>query len=137
MYIPDAFEVTDASQIAHVIASNSFAQLISRDGASLFASHLPFLYKPDEGPNGKLISHMAKANRHWQLFNDKEDVLTIFSGPHAYISPRWYVAEVAVPTWNYVTVHVYGHPRIMATEEELNAVLDETVKKHESGLSNP
>jgi transcriptional regulator len=137
MYIPSAFEITDLSKIGEVISSNSFATLISKDGETLFASHLPFLYKPDQGVKGKLISHMAKANRHWQLFHEKQEVLVIFNGPHAYISPNWYATDVAVPTWNYVTVHVYGIPRIMQTEAELNAVLDETVKKHESGLPNP
>jgi transcriptional regulator len=137
MYIPSAFEIKDPDKIGEVISSNSFATLISKDGESLFASHLPFLYNPDQGGKGKLISHMAKANRHWQLFHEKEEVLVIFNGPHAYISPSWYANEVAVPTWNYVTVHVYGIPRIMQTEAELNAVLDETVQKHESGLPNP
>jgi transcriptional regulator len=137
MYTPSAFEIKDPDKIGEVISSNSFATLISKDGESLFASHLPFLYKPDQGVKGKLISHMAKANRHWQLFHEKEEVLVIFNGPHAYISPNWYATDVAVPTWNYVTVHVYGIPRIMQTEAELNTVLDETVQKHESELPNP
>ena len=137
MYIPSAFEVKDAGKIAEVISSNSFATLISKDGDSLFASHLPFLHRPDQGAKGKLISHMAKANRHWQLLNEKDESLVIFNGPHAYISPNWYATEVAVPTWNYVSIHVYGIPRIMETDAELNAVLDETVKKHEFGLPDP
>jgi transcriptional regulator len=137
MYIPPAFEVTDSAKIDEVISANSFAILVSKDGNSSFASHLPFLFKPDFGPKGKLISHMARANRHWQLLNEEEEALIIFNGPHAYISPNWYVTEVAVPTWNYVTVHVYGKPKIMQTEAELNTVLDETVEKHESGLPRP
>jgi transcriptional regulator len=137
MYIPSAFEIKDLSKFGEVISSNSFATIISKDGETLFASHLPFLYKPDHGDKGKLISHMARANRHWQLFHEKEEVLVIFNGPHAYISPNWYATEVAVPTWNYVTVHVYGIPKIMQTEAELNSVLDETVEKHESVLPNP
>ena len=136
MYIPSAFEITDPVKITEVISSNSFACMVSQDGDSLFASHLPFLYKPELGENGKLVSHMAKANRHWRIFDDKKETLVVFNGPHAYISPSSYVAEVAVPTWNYVTIHVYGVPRIMETEEELTAVLDETVQKHESGLPN-
>jgi transcriptional regulator len=138
MYIPSAFELSDPIKIKEVISANSFAILISKDeGGSLFASHLPFLFKPEWGAGGKLISHMARANRHWQLFNEKEEALIIFNGPHAYISPSWYVSEVAVPTWNYVTVHVYGRPKLMETDAELNTVLDETVKTHEAGLTNP
>ena len=41
--------------------------------------------------------------------SDKE-VLCIFHGPHAYISPSWYVQQHDVPTWNYAAVHVYGIP---------------------------
>jgi len=137
MYIPSAFAMTDPAKIAEVISSHNFATLISKDGNSLFASHLPFLYKPDLGAHGKLTSHLAKANRHWELFNEQEEALVIFNGPHAYISPNWYATEIAVPTWNYITVHVYGKPRVMTSEAELNAVLDETVDKHESGLPAP
>ena len=137
MYIPSAFEMNDPAKLNEVISSHGFGLLISRDGDSLFASHLPFLHRPIQGKNGLLVSHMAKANRHWQLFKEDEESFVIFNGPHAYISPSWYVAEVAVPTWNYVTVHVHGYPRIMETEEELTQVLDETVKLHESGQANP
>src|SRR6202000_2067983 len=108
VYIPPAFNVTDPAKLEDVISSNSFGTLISRDGASIFASHLPFLFEPGVGEKGKLLCHMAKANRHWQLFREDEETLAIFHGPHAYISPSWYVAKVAVPTWNYVTVHAYG-----------------------------
>ncbi len=97
MYIPSAFEIKDPDKIGEIISANNFAILVSKDGDSLFASHLPFLYKPDLGTNGKLLSHMAKANRHWQLFKTTEEALVIFNGPHAYISPTWYVTEVAVP----------------------------------------
>jgi transcriptional regulator len=136
MYTPDAFEMRDPAKIGEVIAENGFAALISKDGDSLFASHLPFLHHPGGGKNGRLASHMARANRHWQLF-DGGEVLVVFQGPHAYISPSCYVAEVAVPTWNYATVHVYGIPRLMETEAELIAVLDETVQKYEGGRAAP
>ena len=137
MYIPSVFEITDPAKLEEVIASNSFATLVSRDGDSFFASHLPFLYKPGQGGKGKLVSHMARANRHWKLFHEKEEVFVIFAGPHAYISPRWYETEVAVPTWNYATVHVYGFPKLIETDEGLDSILNETVEKHESGRPDP
>jgi len=136
MYIPAAFAITDPVKIAEVISAHSFGIMISKDGGSLFASHLPFLYKPQPGPHGMLTSHLAKANRHWELFND-EEALVIFNGPHAYISPTWYATEVAVPTWNYITVHVYGKPRLLKSAEELKTVLEETVAKHEAGMPEP
>jgi len=137
MYVPSAFEVTDPEKLGEVISSNSFGMLISRDGDSFFASHLPFLHYPKQGKNGTLVSHMAKANRHWQLFREGEESFVIFNGPHAYISPTSYVSEIAVPTWNYVTVHVHGFPRLKESKAELNEILDETVRKNESGRPDP
>lgn len=137
MYIPSAFAMNDPARLEEIISSHSFAILVSKDGDSFFSSHLPFLYHPQEGTKGKLLSHMARANRHWQLFRETEEVLVIFVGPHAYISPSWYATEVAVPTWNYVTVHVHGIPRILESDAALEYVLNETVAKHESLLPEP
>jgi len=137
MYIPDAFAITDPAKIAEVISAHSFGMMISKDGDSLFASHLPFLYEPASGKHGLLRSHMAKANRHWKLFNEQEETLVIFNGPHSYISPNWYTTQVTVPTWNYVTVHVYGKARILESDADLTAVLAQTVDKHESVLPEP
>ena len=137
MYIPPAFALTDPKKIAEIMSAHSFGILVSKDGDSVFASHLPFLHEPGRGKNGTLISHMAKANRHWQLFAAGEESLVIFTGPHAYISPNWYATKVAVPTWNYVTVHAYGKATLLERPEQLESVLNETVKKHESGLPQP
>jgi transcriptional regulator len=64
--------------------------------------------------------HMARNNPQWQEFFD-EDVLVVFSGPHAYISPRWYEQKPRVPTWNYAAVHAYGVPRIISDKNEKHA----------------
>jgi transcriptional regulator len=60
-----------------------------------------------------LDMHMARANEQWRHFGDAE-ALVIFTGPHAYVSPRWYEETERVPTWNYAAVHAYGVPRIIA-----------------------
>jgi transcriptional regulator len=56
---------------------------------------------------------MAKNNPQWKEFFDDE-VLVVFHGPHAYISPRWYADEERVPTWNYAAVHAYGVAEIIS-----------------------
>jgi transcriptional regulator len=65
--------------------------------------------------------HMARNNPQWQEFFDDE-VMVVFSGPHAYVSPRWYEEQERVPTWNYAAVHAYGVPRL----------IDEKKLKHEN-----
>ena len=39
--------------------------------------------------------------------------MVVFSGPHAYVSPRWYEEQERVPTWNYAAVHAYGIPKVI------------------------
>lgn len=111
MYVPPAFAETDQHKLHEFIEHHSFATLVSHDGDETVASHLPFLLNRQDGAHGRLIGHMARANPQWK-HTDGLRVLAIFTGPHAYISPTWYEAEAVVPTWNYVTVHVYGTFRL-------------------------
>ena len=114
---------------------HSFATLVTCDGASPFATHLPVQYDP-EGEQGTLLGHMARTNPQWRHFGDDE-VLTIFPGPHAYVSPRWYETELAVPTWNYAAVHVYGIPRIITDHARVCALLQSMTDEYESSADAP
>ena len=77
---------------------------------------------------------MAKNNPQWQEFYEGEnadEVLLVFAGPHAYVSPRWYAEKERVPTWNYAAVHAYGGVQLTedrkvkhAAQRELVAQLD-------------
>ena len=62
-----------------------------------------------------LLGHVARANEHWKAFGATES-LAIFTGPHAYVSPSLYESVESVPTWNYVAVHAYGVPRVLAAD---------------------
>ncbi len=77
---------------------------------------------------------MAKANPQWANFKPDEDVLVIFQGPHAYISPKLYENPVSVPTWNYIAVHAYGVPEILPGVEERIALLEESFEAFESSF---
>jgi transcriptional regulator len=137
MYIPNAFRVDSAEKLGALIRQHSFATLVTHDGASSFASHLPVIHHPGEGHQGTLISHMARANPQWRHFANGQEALLIFHGPHAYISPSWYKAPLAVPTWNYAAVHAYGVPTIIDDPGRLLRLLRETISIYESGLPAP
>jgi transcriptional regulator len=137
MYIPSAFRVEDASKLTAFIQSHSFATLVSHDGSAPFASHLPVLFHPNAGNLGSLRSHMARANPQWRHFAPGGEVLAIFHGPHSYISPSWYQTEIAVPTWNYATVHAYGVPTVIGEHERVVSLLRETVSAYESSFERP
>ena len=136
MYIPKAFEESDKTKLLNFIKNHSFGIMFSDNGNGPFATHLPFIMNENIGGNGSLFSHMAKANPHWRDLNDKE-VLVVFSGPHAYISPTWYGEPNTVPTWNYVAVHVYGTFKMIEDKEKTKRIIEDTVHFYESSLPNP
>jgi len=60
----------------------------------------------------------------------------VFQGPHAYISPSWYLAP-NVPTWNYAVAHVRGIPRLIEDPAELDALVERLTQYHESQMPSP
>lgn len=141
MYVPETFALTDPEEIRRVIQDYDFGLLVTGSGGAPTATHLPFLLDESLGEQGTLFGHMARPNRHWrdlEAMSEDGEALVIFQGPHSYISPSWYGPEAkAVPTWNYVTVHVYGRPRIIPAPDELMAVLEKLVARHEARLEQP
>jgi len=137
MYIPHANKVEDHAPLFDLMRQFSFATLVSAPDGIPVATHLPFMVRPDAGPNGMLLGHMARANTQWRSFDPVREVLTIFQGDHAYISPSWYLEHPSVPTWNYVVVHAYGLPRIVDDEDAVRRMLRELVQQHESGFQTP
>jgi transcriptional regulator len=134
MYVPTAFAETRPEVLHEIMRRYGFATLVSHDAAgAITATPLPVLF--DVERNG-LRSHMARANPQWQGFSPEREVMVLFAGPHGYVSPSWYETKLAVPTWNYVTVHAHGKPRIVEGEAVLQIVAD-TVRQYESGREEP
>jgi transcriptional regulator len=113
MYIPRDFAETRVEVLHDLMRAHSFATLVSNGADGPFASHVPVVLLSDRGEAGALQFHLAKPNPHVEVLAAGAPVLAIFHGPHAYISPRWYVSPVTVPTWNYGVVHAHGQARAM------------------------
>jgi transcriptional regulator len=133
MYIPPFNRVEDRQSINAFIHAHAFATLITNAEGKTLASHLPVLF--DEKEN-RLRSHMARANEQWKQLANGGEVLCIFHGPHAYISPSWYEEQHTVPTWNYAAVHVYGKPSLV-DDATLKQIVFDTTAKFESGMPQP
>lgn len=132
MYIPAHFKETDYKKILSFIKEFNFGILASTDeNEKVIATHIPFLIKESES-GFTLKTHIAKANPQWKFFTQSKEVLAIFSEPHAYISPKNYIKQESVPTWNYMAVHVYGVPKLLESYEERLAVIEETITEFES-----
>ena len=136
MYDPPHFAEFDPAKIHDLIERYSFGLLVSQVGGEPFATHLPFLLDRDAGPNGTLTGHMARANPQWKELAGRT-ALTVFSGPHAYISPTWYEAENTVPTWNYVAVHAYGGVELVEGRAALLDIVQRSVSVYEAAMPRP
>lgn len=119
MYQPEHFRLDDRDALHDVMRAHPLGQLISAGASGLQANPVPFVLHADDGNQGLLRTHLARPNAQWRDFVDGCDVLVIFQGPQAYVTPSWYAAKKehgkVVPTWNYVTVQVRG--RATAVQE--------------------
>jgi len=127
MYIPKHFAIEDEEILFDFIENNSFGIIVSIIDQIPVATHLPFILDRN---NRSLYGHFAKPNPQWEQITSQE-VLVIFQGPHHYISSSWYETNRSVPTWNYVSLHVYGTIEIMEQKGELLEALNKMVAKYE------
>ncbi len=125
MYSPPYNRIEDLRELADFMRANSFALVVTGTGGTLHASHLPVRVH-ERGEKLVIQSHMAKNNPQWNEFFDDE-VLLIFSGPHAYVSPRGYADQERVPTWNYAAVHAYGTVKLNPDRQAKHAAQRELV----------
>lgn len=132
MYIPKDFKINDEEVIYDIMEKNSFAIVYSQHKGRPYATHIPLILNKEERI---LYGHFARPNPQWKDIVNQE-VLIIFQGPHSYISPSWYETDTAVPTWNYVSVHVYGQVEVIENDEELMDTLRAMVKTYEEPTSS-
>jgi len=138
MYIPAHFREDDLATLQALMREYSFATLVSTtDEGVPIATSLPFLLESEPAPYGTLKAHMALGNPQWRTFRQDREVLVLFQGPHAYITPSWYEETLSVPTWNYAMVHAYGIPRIMEDPATLYEFLKMLIQTHEAQFSEP
>src|ERR1700727_388510 len=124
MYIPEHFRVREHAAAIAFMRANPFVFLFSTNEDAPFPSHIPVVLR-EAGEQLIVRGHFAKANPHWRYLEQQPQCLTIFHGPHAYISPSLYTNVESVPTWNYGAVHVYGNARLYSSPEDLQVVLHE------------
>jgi len=134
VYLPPAFTETRTELLIEHVQRHEFGLLVSHGAqgtnGGLIASQIPFLLERRDG-RLYLQGHLARANPQLADLDTEGEALAIFQGPHAYISPSWYEAGPAVPTWNYATVHAYGKARTIAEPDWLRGLLRRLTERHE------
>jgi transcriptional regulator len=140
MYIPAHFAIDDDA-VQQLLVRHGAADLITQTADGLVATMLPFAYEPSAGEHGALYGHVARNNDQWRLPAQGES-LAILRGPDAYISPSWYASKAehgrVVPTWNYVTAHVYGRLVVHDDPVWVEDIVRRLTAKHEAArLASP
>jgi transcriptional regulator len=128
VHIEDAFEVEDVEVARAIAREHPFATIVTAD---LRATHMPCLVD-EEAPGLVLLGHVARPDPVSERLDGP--VLMIFHGPHGYVSASWYESETIIPTWNHVTLHVRGTPKLLA---DPMPVLRRTVDRFEAAVERP
>lgn len=129
-----SFAMTDVAELRRVIDLNPWATIVSAADDGLIASHYVVLLD-DTRDDLTVVGHVGRPDDLLHGLGARE-LLVVFQGPHGYISPGWYGDVPAVPTWNFVSVHLAGVPEILSAEENLR-VLDRLVERFESPMPAP
>ena len=135
MYIPSLYKMDNILILKEWIKRHSFGIIISHGAPLISATHIPLELTIDADGEECFYGHVSLANPQWKEWKEGEDVLLIFTGPHAYISASWYDHE-NVSTWNYQAVHVYGHLHFI-NDQERNAAIMHLMDKYEANQKNP
>jgi transcriptional regulator len=131
VYLPPAFTEARPEILVEHIERYDFGLLVTHGAEGLVASHIPFLIERD-GEQLHLQGHLARPNPQVSDLARGGEVLAIFHGPHAYISPNWYATGPSVPTWNYVDVHAYGRVQLVEDDKWLRRFLVRLSERHEA-----
>lgn len=141
MYIPKHFDESRTDVMHELMRARPLATLITLSSGGLNANHIPLHLANDVPPFGTLRGHVARANSLWQDYVRDVEVLAVFQGPDAYVTPSWYPTKAedgkAVPTWNYAVAHAYGALRIIDDAAWLRAHLETLSAHSEAAFPEP
>lgn len=141
MYLPAHFAETRPEELHRIIREHPLGMLVTPGEAGMDADHIPFEFDPGAGANGVLTAHVARANPLWQRCPTGTQVMVVFRGAQAYISPGWYPskheAHRQVPTWNYEAVHVHGTLTVRDDERFVRGLVARLTRRHEATEPKP
>ena len=133
----------DRLEVQHsLIEKHPLGLLICNDeNGRHVANPIPFILVRGRGDLGTLQAHIARPNPQWSQLQTSKECLVVFQGEEAYISPNWYPAKhehgKVVPTWNYVTVHVWGLPKVIDDPDWIRSQIDHLTAQQEAEQANP
>jgi transcriptional regulator len=141
MYLPAHFREDRLAVQHELIRTQPLGLLITAGPEGLQANAIPFLVEPGKSERGTLRAHLARANPQLRELAAVGECLVVFQGPQQYISPSFYPTKretgKVVPTWNYITVHAWGPPRVVDDAGWLRQQIDDLTVHNEEKQPAP
>jgi len=141
MYTPKHFEQPRVETMHELMRAHPLATLVTLASGGLDANHIPLHLSNAPTPYGTLRGHVARTNPLCRDYAKDLEVLAIFHGPDAYITPSWYATKQehgkVAPTWNYAVVHAHGALRIIDDAAWVRSHLEALTDCHEANFPKP
>lgn len=125
MYNLPHFTETNEDEVFDFMQKNSFVNIVGFDGEYPVATHVPVSIRKEE-EKIILTGHIMKQTSHHKAFEQNENVLVIFNGPHCYVSASWYEKKDVASTWNYIDVQAKGKIKFYNSERTKEIIHDIT-----------
>lgn len=135
MYQLPHFTESDDEQVFHFMQMHPFAFICAADSNNeVQATHIPVEV---ERIDGKIIisGHFMTNTKHHLAMKNNDQVLVIFTGPHAFVNAAWYAQPHQASTWNYMDVQVRG--KIKFTDRNGTFDLIKKITEKYVGIHSP
>ncbi|MCW2778483.1 MAG: FMN-binding negative transcriptional regulator [Frankiales bacterium] len=133
MHVPAHF-TADEAQLAGLLEPG-LGDLVTATPSGLLCTPVPFVAE-----DGVLLAHLARANPQWSEPVVGE-AMVVLHGPQGYVTPSWYAAKAehgrVVPTWDYLTAHVYGTLVVHDDPDRVEHVVRRLTEAFEAGRDEP
>jgi transcriptional regulator len=133
LFAPEPFPAPDPFAI---VREYPFALLVTTSADGIHATSTPLVPETDDSRE-VLLGHLARRNKNALSIQEGQPALAVFSGPNAYVSPRWCKDKPEVPTWNYLVAHVRGTLTVFDDEASLRGILARTAEVMERDSNEP
>ncbi len=131
LFVPEHFSFSGEQEMLDLVGNYPMAQLFTALDGEHRVTAAPMIAVPGSGEAGlRLRGHMALRNPQVEALAAGVRATAVFSGPGAYISPRWFKVTRTVSTWNYLSVQAHGELRLLDETQTL-AVLEQTIARME------
>lgn len=137
-FAPAHFAFGSQADLLDLIGDYPLAQICTAHGGELRATAAPIFHVPDPRGGGlEFFGHIARRNPHVAAIEAGAEALCTFTGPDAYISPRWFRVSRSVSTWSYVAAQLRGRFELVPDRDETLAILRESIDRMEARIHPP